>query len=208
MNNFIFYNKLQSVLGGDSLVNVDGEDLSTFRFNQHDASLAGLEASLDIHPHPLDWLHFENTFSFVSGRFDEAIDGSDNLPLIPAARLLSELKADFRTAGKSFRNLYFKLEADQTFVQNNAFTGFDTETRTDGYLLLKWGAGADIQKSKKKTIFSLHVAISNLTDKAWQNHLSRLKYTAENLVSGRTGVFNTGRNFSVKLNIPFGFNLK
>jgi iron complex outermembrane recepter protein len=187
---------------------VDGEDLSTFRFNQHDASLAGLEANLDIHPHPLDWLHFENTFSFVRGRFDEAIDGSDNLPLIPAARLLSELKADFRTAGKSFRNLYFKLEADQTFAQNNAFTGFDTETRTDGYLLLNWGAGADIQNSKKKTIFSLHFAISNLTDKAWQNHLSRLKYTAENRVSGRTGVFNTGRNFSVKLNIPFGFNLK
>jgi len=208
MNNFIFYNKLQSLLGGDSLVNVDGEDLPTFRFNQHDASLAGLEASLDIHPHPLDWLHFENTFSWVRGRFDDPIDGSDNLPLIPAARLVSELKADFRTAGKSFRNLYFKLEADQTFAQKNAFTGFDTETMTNGYLLLNWGAGADIQNSKKKTIFSLHFAIANLTDKAWQSHLSRLKYAAENLVSGRTGVFNTGRNFSVKLNIPFGFSLK
>lgn len=207
MNRFIFYNKLQSVMGGDSLVNVDGEDLPTFRFNQHDASLAGIEASLDIHPHPLDWLHFENTFSFVRGRFEEAIDGSENLPLIPAARLVSELKADFRKAGHLFSNLYFKLEADQTFAQNNPFTGFDTETRTDGYLLLNAGLGADILNKAKKTVCSVHMGVSNITDKAWQNHLSRLKYTAENLVTGRTGVFNTGRNFSIKLNIPFGFKL-
>ena len=208
MNDFIFYNKLQSLLGGDSLVNVDGEDLSTFRFNQHDAGLAGIEANLDIHPHPLDWLHFENTFSFVRGRFREAIDGSENLPLIPAARLVSELKADFRAAGKTFRNLYFKLEADQTFAQNNAFTGFDTETRTDGYLLLNAGAGAAIQNSRKKTIFSIHLAITNFTDKAWQSHLSRLKYAAENLVTGRRGVFNTGRNFSLKLDVPLQFSKK
>ena len=205
INDFIFYNKLQAVAGGDSLVNVDGEDLLAFRFNQHDASLAGLEANLDIHPHPLDWLHFENTFSFVRGRFEEAIDGSENLPLIPAARLVSELRADFRTAGKSLRNFYFKLEADQTFAQNNPFTGFDTETRTDGYLLLNGGAGADIQNSKKKTLFSIHLAISNLTDRAWQSHLSRLKYAADNPVTGRTGVFNSGRNFSLKLNVPLQF---
>ena len=28
-----------------------------FKFNQRKASLAGFEAKLDIHPHPLDWLH-------------------------------------------------------------------------------------------------------------------------------------------------------
>ena len=207
MNRFIFYRKLQSVLGGDSLVNVDGEDLLTFQFDQHDATLAGVEASLDIHPHPLDWLHFENTFSWVRGRFDNAIDGSEALPLIPAARLVSELKADFRKAGHHFSNLYFKLEADQTFAQNNPFTGFDTETRTDGYLLLNAGLGADILNKAKKIVCSVHLGVTNITDKAWQNHLSRLKYTAENLVTGRTGVFNTGRNFSIKLNIPFGFKL-
>jgi iron complex outermembrane receptor protein len=38
---------------------------------------------------------------------------------------------------------------------------------------------------------------------AYQNHLSRLKYTADNLVTGRPGVFGVGRNFSVKLNVPF-----
>ncbi len=207
MNDFIFYRKLGSVFGGDSLVNVDGRDLQTFQFNQQDARLSGLEVSLDIHPHPLDWLHFENSFSFVRGRFDARIDGSDNLPLIPAARWVSELKAEWKEKGKYFRNLYLKLEADKTFRQNNPFTGFGTETSTDGYTLLHAGTGADIISSKKKILFSIHLSLNNIGDVAWQNHMSRLKYTAENKLTGRTGVFNTGRNFSVKLNVPLNFSV-
>lgn len=202
MNDFIFYSKLKSALGSDSLVDVGGDFIPAYKFNQQNAKLAGLEISLDIHPHPLDWLHLENSFSFVRGRFDEKIDGSDNLPLIPAARLISELKGEFKKAGKLLRNFYVKLEADNTFAQNNPFTGFSTETKTNGYTLLNAGTGADIVNSKKKTICSIYLGVTNIGDVAWQSHLSRLKYTAENLVTGRTGVFNTGRNFSVKLNIP------
>jgi len=46
----------------------------------------------------------------------------------------------------------------------------------------------------------------NLTDVAYQNHLSRLKYTDENMATGRMGVFNMGRNFSLKLNLPLQFD--
>lgn len=205
MNDFIFYRKLGSVLGGDSLVNVDGRDLPTFQFNQQDARLTGLEVSLDIHPHPLDWLHIENSFSFVRGRFDVRIDGSENLPLIPAAKWVSELKAEWKEKGNYFRNLYVKLEADKTFEQNAPFTGYGTETRTAGYTLFNAGAGADIMSSKKRILFSVHLSLTNIGDIAWQNHMSRLKYTAENKFTGRTGVFNTGRNFSVKLNVPLNF---
>ena len=212
ISDFIFYRKLESVFGGDSLVNVDGEDIPAFIFNQHDAKLSGIELSLDIHPHPLHWLHFENTFSFVRGRFDEKLDnnriGSDNIPLIPAPRWNGELKADFKKAGGIFRNLYAKFEADKTFKQNNFFSGYDTETATKGYLLLNAGIGSDIVSTKKKTLFSLHIGVTNIGDVAWQNHLSRLKYTAENRVTGRSGVFNPGRNFSVKLNVPLEFSKK
>ena len=208
MNNFIFYRKLESVFGGDSLVNVDGDDIPAFRFEQQNARLAGLEAMIDIHPHPLDWLHFENTVSFVRGRFDNAIDGSDNLPLIPAARLVSELRGDFKKAGKLFANLYAKIEADKTFSQKKPFTGYDTETTTPGYTLLNVGFGSDITGSNKKILFSLHFAITNIGNTAYQSHLSRLKYAAENMVTGRIGVFNTGRNFSVKLNVPLSFSVK
>jgi iron complex outermembrane receptor protein len=208
INNFIFYRKLESVFGGDSLVNVDGDDIPAFRFEQQNARLAGLEVMIDIHPHPLDWLHFENTVSFVRGRFDNAIDGSDNLPLIPAARLVSELRGDFKKTGKLFANLYAKIEADKTFSQKKPFTGYDTETLTPGYTILNAGFGSDIIGSNKKILFSLHFAITNVGNTAYQSHLSRLKYAAENMVTGRIGVFNTGRNFSVKLNFPLSFSVK
>ena len=205
MNDFIFYRKLESVSGRDSLVNLNGDFIPAFKFDQQNAKLYGIEGSVDIHPHPMDWLHFENTISFVRGRFDKSIDGSSNLPLIPAARLISELRGDFKTTGKTFHGLYAKIEADNTFSQKHPFSGYDTETATPGYTLLNAGVGADILGTKKQTVFSLHFAINNISDIAYQNHLSRLKYAAENLVTGRNGVFNTGRNFSVKLNIPLNF---
>jgi iron complex outermembrane recepter protein len=207
MNDFIFYRKLESVAGGDSLVNVDGDDIPAFKFNQHNAKLYGIEATLDIHPHPLDWLHFENAISFVRGRFDDAIDGSNNLPLIPAAKLTSELRANFKKAGKSLQNLYVKAGVDKIFNQEKAFTGYSTETATPGYTLLNAGIGADVT-AKNKILFSLHVSALNITDVAYQNHLSRLKYTADNLITGRQGVFGVGRNFSVKLNVPLNLMKK
>jgi iron complex outermembrane receptor protein len=176
-----------------------------FLFHQFDATLSGLELNFDIHPHPLDWLHFENSVSFVRGRFAEKIGGTDNLPLIPAPKLSSELRANFRKSGKALRNLYLKVEMNTFFDQDKAFFAYNTETETPGYTLLNSGIGTDITNKKEKTIFSIHFAGINLTDAAYQNHLSRLKYTDENMVSGRTGVFNPGRNFSLKVNIPFGF---
>lgn len=205
MNNFIFYRKLGSVFGGDSLVTVDGDDIPAFQFNQNDAKLSGLEVSLDIHPHPLDWLHFENSVSFVRGRFDEKVGGTDNLPLIPAPKLSSELGTNFKKGGKALRNFYVKVGMERDFKQDKPFFAYDTETSTPGYTLLNAGIGTDIINKKEKTIFSIHFAGINLSNAAYQNHLSRLKYAGENMVTGRTGVFNPGRNFSLKINIPLEF---
>jgi len=207
VNDFIYYRKLTAVGGGDSII-VDGSDqFFAFRFSQQNASLYGAETILDIHPHPLDWLHFENSFSYVRGKLSKAQDGSNNLPFIPAARLINELRGDFLRKGKSLKNAYVNVELDNTFAQSNPFTGFNTETSTPGYSLLNAGFGGDIT-GKGKTLFSLYFSANNITDKAYQNHLSRLKYAPENLVTGRTGIFNMGRNFSLKLNIPLEFTMK
>lgn len=208
ITDFIFYRKMRAVAGGDSLVNVSGEFIQAYQFTQQDARLAGLEVQIDIHPHPVHWLHFENTISLVRGRFDKEIDGSKNLPLIPAVKWITELRGDFKKAGPYLSNLYFKIELDNTFKQNNPFTGFETETATHGYSLLNAAVGADLTNAKKQIILGLHIALSNITDVAYQSHLSRLKYTDENRVTGRKGVFNTGRNFSVKLNVPLNFKVK
>lgn len=206
--NFIFYRKLQSYNGGDSVLNVDGNDLTAFKFDQRKAALKGLELTMDFHPHPLDWLHVQNTFSLVSGTFVDAVEGTKYMPFIPATRWITELRGNFKKTGKSIKNLYTKIELDNTFNKENVFTAYNTETVTNGYSLLNAGIGADIVSSHGKTLFSLHIAAMNITDAAYQNHLSRLKYAAENPVTGRTGVFNMGRNFSVKLNIPLSFTVK
>jgi iron complex outermembrane receptor protein len=207
IKDFIYYRKLSAAGGGDSII-VDGPDqFFAFRFAQNNAKLYGAEFSLDIHPHPLDWLHFENTFSYVRGKLNQEQDGSKNLPFIPAARLINELRGDFLRKGKSLKNLYVNVELDNTFAQNNPFTGFNTETKTGGYSLINAGIGGDIA-SKGKTLFSLFLAANNMGDVGYQNHLSRLKYAPENFVTGRAGVFNMGRNFSVKLNIPLDFTVK
>ena len=207
-DHFIFYRKLQTAGGVDSMVIVDGKELTAFKFDQTNATLSGIEATLDIHPHPLDWLHFENTFSLTTGNLKEAIESSSYLPFIPAPRLISELRCNFKKPAKGITNFYAKLELDNTFKQTRIFTAYNTETATPGYTLLNAGIGSDVVAANGKTLFSLHLAGINLTDVAYQNHLSRLKYGPENTATGRIGVFNMGRNFSIKLNIPLSINIK
>jgi iron complex outermembrane recepter protein len=207
-NNFIFYKKLQSTIGEDSLVDVGGDFLTAFKFDQSKAKLTGVEATVDIHPHPIDWLHFQNTFSYVVGLLKEPIEGTRNLPFIPAPKLLTELRGDFKKIGKNISNMYAKIEIDNTFKQSKAFTAFSTETATPGYTLINVGIGADVVSKKGKTLFTLNFSGNNIGDVAYQNHLSRLKYAAQNLATGRNGVFNMGRNFSFKINIPLIFHVK
>ncbi len=101
--------------------------------------------------------------------------------------------------------MYF--EVDHSFDQKKPFTAFETETETPGYTLLNAGITTNIINNNK-TLFSLYLLGNNLGDVGYQNHLSRLKYTAINEATGRQGVFNMGRNFSFKINIPLSFTTK
>jgi iron complex outermembrane receptor protein len=206
IKNFIFYEKMQNSAGADSLLTDPdtGGQLNVFRFDQNNANLAGVELVLDIHPHPLDWLHFRNAFSYTRAQFTNEVDGTKNIPFIPAARLFTDLGINLYSKGKTIRNLHFSLESDYTFKQDHPFTGFNTETATGDYWLINAGIGTDVM-SHGKTICTVYFTGNNLGDVAYQNHLSRLKYTAVNNVTGRTGVFNMGRNFGIKLNIPLEF---
>ncbi|MEO6669878.1 MAG: TonB-dependent receptor [Ferruginibacter sp.] len=206
--NFIFYRKLQNFAGTDSIVSANGEELTAFKFDQRKAHLTGMEAVLDIHPHPLDWLHIQNSFSFVSGKLQDAIEGTKNLPFIPAPKLFTEIKADLKKTTKFLNNFYVKVEIDNTFRQSHPFIAYNTETATAGYTLINAGIGSDFKTKSGSTLFTLNISVNNLTDVGYQNHLSRLKYSAENMATGRTGVYNMGRNVSVKLNVPFSMALK
>lgn len=208
IHHFIFYRRVQNAAGADSLLHDAGtnQDLQVFRFSQQTAFLYGGELHVDVHPHPLDWLHFENTFTYVRAQFTQAIDGSINVPFIPAARYISELRSNFLSKGKSWKNVYAMITADYTFRQNRPFTGFDTETPTSDYLLFNAGIGTDVAHHGK-TIFTIALAGNNLGNIAYQNHLNRLKYLDVNNVTGRQGVYEMGRNFSIKVNVPLDFKI-
>lgn len=206
VSDFIFYQKLLGTAGGDSIIiNEEGNTYYAFAYQQQNASLYGGEFNIDIHPHPLDGLHIENTLSYVKGTFNTALDGSKNLPMIPSMRWLAELRYEFEGKSKTFNNSYMSLQFDNVAAQNNPFTGFNTETKTAGYTLVNIGIGTQFMH-KGKQLFSFSVMAQNLGDVAYQNHLSRLKYTDLNELTGRRGVYNMGRNFSLKLNVPLRFD--
>jgi iron complex outermembrane receptor protein len=205
VTNYIFYQKLIGANGGDSIINNEDKEYFAFAYNQQDAKLIGAEFNLDIHQHPLDGLHIENTVSIVNGTFKKALAGSINLPTIPSMRWIAELRYELPKNTGRLKNTYASLQFDNVATQNNPFTGYNTETKTTGYTLINIGAGAHITK-KDKQLFSISLVAQNLTDIAYQSHLSRLKYTDENILTGRTGIFNMGRNYSLKINIPLQFD--
>jgi iron complex outermembrane receptor protein len=100
--------------------------------------------------------------------------------------------------------MYASVELEHNWRQNQALLAYGTETQTPAYTLVNLGAGSDIISTNGRTLFSLYVTLQNLFDVAYQSHQNRLKYFGINEATGRHGVFNMGRNVSVKLVIPIG----
>jgi len=201
VDHYIFSNKLSTLGEPDPLFN----NLPAFQFTEGNARFFGGEFQIDIHPHPLDWLHFENSFSYVNATLKNQSDESRHLPFIPAPIWVSDVKVDFDKVNSFLANAYFKIGIDKTWEQNHFYAAYNTETATPGYTLMNMGIGTDFV-SGQKTRFSLYISANNLTDVTYQSHLSRLKYTGINYATGRTGIYNQGRNISFKLLIPIDFS--
>jgi iron complex outermembrane recepter protein len=198
ISNYIFSEKLKSELGGDSIVDA-GDPTAVFKYTQGGAKLLGGEIYLDIHPHPFDWLHIENSFSYVRATQNNQPDSTRCLPFIPAPRYRGELKAQFKKVGKKLTNAYIKFGIDYYFKQDKFYKAFDTETSTPSYTLLSAGMGAYIKAFSRVDFMSVYISAENLADVGYQSHLSRLKYAPQNPLTGRNGVYNMGRNISVKV---------
>jgi iron complex outermembrane recepter protein len=211
----VFQNTIDHYIYAEKLLAADGTDsipdpldpVPAYAYVQGKAQLRGGEVSIDFHPHPLDWLHFENAFSFVQGvnLTRQKTREAKYLPFIPAPRWQSELRANVNTLGKSFSGSFMKVEYIHYWKQNQVLLEGGTETPTPAYSLWNVGLGTGVISKKGTNLFSIYFTVTNVFNKAYQHHLSRLKYAAENPVSGRTGVFNMGRNFNVKIIVPVTF---
>ena len=197
INNYIFPLKLASVLGGDSL----REDAPTFKFVAGDAVLTGGEVTFNYHPQETAWFHWENAFSFIKAIQKKQGDSTKYLPYTPPNKLQSKLIFSIKGNNGCLRNGYISIGADHFFEQSKVFYKFDNETITPGYTLINIGVGTELY-AKKKQVVGIYLLASNLTDVAYQSNMSRLKYADINNATGRSGVFNMGRNISIKLSFP------
>lgn len=189
IDNYIFINRL----------NYETEGIPTYQFTQGDARLMGGEISVDVHP--VDRLHIENNFSYVNAVQLHQPEETKYLPLTPAPRWNANVKYDIVRDGKTINNLYVKVGVECNLRQNHYYKANDTETATPSYTLLNASAGTDILLHGKK-LCSIYLTGENLTNRAYQNHLSRLKYADINNVTGRQGIYNMGRNFGIKVTVP------
>ena len=79
--------------------------------------------------------------------------------------------------------------------QSHVRTANDTETATPSYTLVHLSAGTDI-KWHGRRVASIFLNANNLFDRAYQSHLSRLKY------ADGQGICNMGRNIGFKVLVP------
>jgi len=212
ISNYIFNERLQNRSGKDSSITQAGAPFPVFKFQQTNAQLYGGEARIDIHPHPLDWLHFENTLSVVyalnlGGNGVKITDSTRYLPYIPPVHTNSELHAEFKKNIGCFANIYIKFGVQWYATQNRCFLAYGTETRTPGYTLLNAGIGSKIKNKAGKTLFTFGIFGTNLADVAYQSNMSRLKYFDNYPINytGRSGIYSMGRNISFKLTVPLNF---
>lgn len=163
--------------------------LPQYRYTQDNAYLYGGEFALHFHPKSVQGLHFEISSSMVFGQKRSG----EYLPFIPANKLAFETgfmgnKLAF------FSNPYFLVRIDSAFPQNKIA---DDETTTPGYVLANLSLGASFSLGNQ--LFELNVAVHNLLDKKYVDHLSLLK---------EVDFYNPGRNISLALRIPFQASIR
>jgi iron complex outermembrane recepter protein len=204
VTNYIFNEKILNVSGGDSTR--EGNDV--YQYRQGRAALYGGELSVDVHP--IQPLHFENSISLVYGNLLSSpgkpiTDSTMYLPNIPPAHGISELQYDFTNKRMHLVNGFAKVAAAFTFAQNRAYLADNTETPTPGYTLINAGLGAGFTNRKEKVVVNIYLLCNNIFDVVYQDALSRLKYFEPYPTSPGPyhGIYNMGRNFSVKLDFPF-----
>ena len=195
----LFANRIENYIFAKRIGEVVEEGYRTYDYTQGDARLLGFEAGFDFHP--IHAIHFENTFSYVDARQLHADEDTKYLPMTPAPRWTSDLKFELSHDGQFLNNSYVALGLEAYMKQDHYYKADDTETATPGYALISVSAGADLIIQKRK-VAELYVTADNLLNKAYQNHLSRLKYTDINSVTGRQGVYNMGRNITFKVVVP------
>ena len=216
----LFDNNIQNYIYQQQELNPDGSPVrnpafpqyTVFSYVQNKARINGGEFFLDLHPRP--WLHFENSMSLTYGtnlgNNGHEPDSLKYLPFIPPLHTHSELRSTFAKGFGSFRNVYGFVGFDHFDAQGHFFAAYGTETYTAGYNLLSAGIGGNIVDESGRPILKIFIEGTNLGNVNYQSNMSRLKYfdNAQVPAGVQPGIFNMGRNISIKVVVPFDVSPK
>lgn len=206
IQNFIYMTAVADAQGNPIL---DAQGNRTYEYKQSKAQLYGGEFWLAVHPRNWEGFRWDNSLSVVYG-FNRKSElkgkgtAGEYLPLIPPMMLNSSLSQRFEPQSKWLTSITPKFEVEYAAKQNRYLGLSGTETATPAYTLFNLGLTAEINYFEdKNTQFVFQV--NNLFDKAYQSHLNRLKYFEyyEHSPNGRYGIYNMGRNFVIKIIMPF-----
>ncbi|MBN2611009.1 MAG: TonB-dependent receptor [Bacteroidales bacterium] len=189
INNFTFdiagfYNRINHYIyiapTGDTIES----GYPVYQYRQAGASLFGGEAGIHFHPQNCRWLHFESTYSQVTGKQENG----QYLPFIPSGWLsfgiqLQKEKIAF------LKKTYIGIKTVTTGAQNNPAP---EEEKTSGYTLVNLTTGGEFDAGSSKVYWQ--ISVSNLFDTKYISHLSTLK---------ETGFLNAGRDIIFSIRLPF-----
>jgi iron complex outermembrane receptor protein len=136
-------------------------------------------------------------------------------------RITADIKFHVKKIGQSIRDAYFKIgvlncsEQSKVYQQYAVYNGLSASSNpqvyaasiaaTKGYTLFNAGIGGDIITNGHK-FCELYLVCNNILNTGYMDYMSRFKYYPYNPADNRVGVFNMGRNVSIKLIIPFNFS--
>ncbi|HVM88029.1 MAG TPA: TonB-dependent receptor [Puia sp.] len=211
----IFNNYIQHYIYEDQKVDASGNPVviipgnKTFQYQQTNARLYGMNASVNFHPENWKAFEFNNSFSLVYGynlntKYKGAGVNGEYLPFIPPPRWLGSINYNIPVKNKTLPLLSVKAETDYNLAQNRYLGLYNTEMPTAAYALMNISVHADINYSKKQHM-SFQLSVNNIFNTAYQNHLSRLQYFEYYTQSpnGHLGIYNMGRNVCMKMIMLF-----
>jgi iron complex outermembrane receptor protein len=152
-----------------------------FRYRQQNATLRGGEFFATFKP--IKEIQWKNGFTLTRG----TLANGSNLPFIPAYKFTSAIRFE-KSISHKINNLYIEPEFIYILAQQKPA---QFETNTPAYFLINFSSGITIPTQKGD--WKMGISATNLTNKAYYDHLSRLKYY---------GLYNQGRNivFSLRKN--------
>ena len=137
-----------------------------FHYKQQDASILGGEFFSSIAPKALKGFSFKEGFSYTQAMFDNG----GYLPFIPAYKINSSIRFEKKLHGK-VENFFVEPEFVYVFKQDHPA---QFETPTSDYALINVFSGCSIKARSGN--WRLGLTGTNLANRAYADHLSRLKY--------------------------------